>query len=569
MRFDLRLAVPVVALLTHGTACKLHSCDTLEYAHAGPTTNPNDANRAIAEADIVQLDAEQQRLYVVSRSGSLAVVDAATPSQLRLLGKTTLSGVPFELYRRGDVLITMSNQAVTGDGQLVGAAAEGAIARQPDPRSSALVAAVDVRDPAQSKTIATLKVPGEIADSRLVGHILYLTTYQNASCYGCGTDGRTFVTSIDVSTPSAPKQVEQLAFAPVSATSYGSWTPWKRSIIATDRRLYVGGLTSESPDRTKEGIIEVIDIADPSGHMKRGATLNTAGPITSRWQMDEHDGVLRVVSQHGAGRTTNGERAPEVETFRVETASAVTPLGHLHMSLPRLEGLKSVRFDGTRAYAITFQQTDPLFTLDLTDPSAPQQKGELEIPGWVYYLEPHGDRLLGLGLDRTNKLGNLNVSLFDVSDLAKPTLLDRASFGPTDGWSDAMITTEMLAEDQDRIQKAFRVFDDGLIAVPFSMPDWRTSCGGKGAGIQLIQWSKSSLTKKAHLPMANNPRRALRRDHQTVIGISDSSVTSFQIADLNHAVQTAEGPSAPACRANRTGAGWAAATGAAICASEC
>src|SRR4029079_7512378 len=100
-------------------------------------------------------------------------------------------------------------------------------------------------------------------------------------------------------------------------------------------------------------------------------------------------------------------------------------------------------------YAITFNQTDPLFTIDLTDATHPTQKGELQIPGWMFHLEPRGNFILGLGLDRTDKTGNINVSLFDVADLTKPTLVKRVSFGPTNMYEDYQITNGVLAEDQD------------------------------------------------------------------------------------------------------------------------
>jgi hypothetical protein len=551
MRVDLRFLLPLLALVPQ-TGCNLfRQCADYEtMAAGGPTNNPT-AGRDVAEADIVQLDEAQHRIYAISRSGSLSVVDAVKPDALTLLGKSALSGVPFEMYRRGDVLLTMSNQAVMPSGQLVEAGKDVTF----DLKNSAAIAAVDVRDPANIKTLTTWKVPGEIADSRIIGNILYITTYRVPNCYGCGTEGKTFITSFDVSAPSDPKQVDQIEFAPSSAPNYWSWAPWKRSIFANGNRIYVGGLAAKNTvDPLKEGIIEVIDVSDPGGHMKRGASLATSGPVMSRWQMDEHNGVLRVLTQHGAGRTTNGEMTPELQTFTVESATAIKPLGFLRLKLPRLEGLKTVRFDGPRAYAITFNQTDPLFTFDLANPATPLQKGELEIPGWVYHLEPRGNRLVGLGLDRTNKLGNLNVSLFDVTDLSKPTLLDRVHFGPTDGWSDTTITEQMMAEDQDRIQKAFRVFDDGLIAVPFSAPTWR-SCATAGSGIQLINLYDARLYKHAMLPMLGNPRRALRQD-QHLIGVSDSNVTAFDISNRSLADKKSDvviGTCAP--RINNTGWG--------------
>ena len=86
------------------------------------------------------------------------------------------------------------------------------------------------------------------------------------------------------------------------------------------------------------------------------------------------------------------------------------------MQLPSQEGLRTVRFDGARAYAITYNQTDPMFVIDLSDPRAPRQRGALYMPGFMFYLEPYGDRVIGLGIDRTDTQGSLNVSLFDVSN---------------------------------------------------------------------------------------------------------------------------------------------------------
>src|ERR1700733_3851618 len=93
------------------------------------------------------------------------------------------------------------------------------------------------------------------------------------------------------------------------------------------------------------------------------------------------------------------------------------------------EGLRTVQFDGPRAYAITFNQTDPLLVVDLSNPAVPVQRGQLHMPGWVFYLAPFGDRLVGLGVDRTDPRGSLNVSLFDVSNMDSPQIVTRVAFG--------------------------------------------------------------------------------------------------------------------------------------------
>ena len=306
----------------------------------------------------------------------------------------------------------------------------------------------------------------------------------------------------------------------------------------------MGGL-STSQSYANEGVIQVLDITDPTGHIRVGAQISTSGPIMSRWQMDESNGVLRVISQVGAGRSRNGEKYPDIDTFRIESTQSIVRIGHSSITLPRQEALKTVRFDGPRAYAITFAETDPLFTIDLSDPTAPAQKGEIHMPGWVYHLEPRGDRLIGLGLDRRDYAGNLNLSLFDVSDLSSPSMIERQSFGPTNLYTDEQITNGAMAEDQDRIQKAFRSFQDGLVVVPFSAA-WSTGttdqCKGAG-GIQLFEWNRTSLVKRGLVTMDGNARRAIRRDSeglQEIIGVSDSNVTAFSINRRDTPAKTAD-----------------------------
>ena len=574
-RFSLSVSLLSVIVAAAGSVACSESSDTAmasdRSGEGTPSAGPPSQNagsapdqsgaaeRAIAEADIVQL--ADGRLYAMSKSGTLSIVDVSRPGQLSMLGQAWLPGEPFEMYLRGELLVVMTNRAYSVNGQAVqpvNGGARGSGAPDPsyasDPNMGAGVMVINVKDAGLMQRVATFPVPGEIADSRIVGDILYLATYENAACYGCAPNPRTMVTTFDVSTPTAMRQVDHLAFesAPDYARSWGA-QGWKRSIVATTERLYIGGHADVNPSYDQagptEGVIDVLDITDPSGKLRKGAHLETTGAVLSRWQMDEKDGVLRVVSQRGAGYVTNGIGAPEVQTFHIWNTGAMQPMGRMALQLPRQEGLKSVRFDGERAYAITFEQTDPLFVIDLADEAAPKQRGEILMPGWVFHLEPRGDRVLGLGLDRTDSGGNLNVSLFDVADMDNPRMLQRVSFGSTSGTSDQDIVSFELPEDQDRIQKAFRIFDDGLVVVPFSGQRYgngwssgmgaQTDCASYGGGIQLIDWSQDSLRKQATLPVAGHPRRALLNQGE-LIAVSDSNVTTFDLARRDIALKTAD-----------------------------
>lgn len=528
----------LAALALVAVGCGESSSTSAESAPApsgGVQAEDDDgAARAITEADIVQVDEQRGRLYAMSRSGSLAIVDVSVPGRLALLGKARIAGEPFEMYRRGDTLLAMTNGGVRPDGSVEAPVSEESGAPVRDLSVGAIVGALDVSDPKNVRTIESYKISGQIADSRLVGNVLYLATYETGTCWQCKNGPRTLVTSFDVSAQSTLAPVDQVAYVSQSTTS-SIHAPWKRSIVVNDQRMYIGGFAERgaSSPSTAEGHIEVLDIRDPAGHLTPIGSFDTAGPITSRWQLDEYQGVVRVISQRGTGTTTNGTAYPEIETFRTSDFAAI---GATSMDLPIQEALKTVRFDGPRAYAITFRETDPLFAIDLSDPAAPRQKGELLMPGWVFHLVPKGDRLIGLGLDRRDARGNLNVSLFDVSDLWSPALIERVSFGPTGAYSDAQITSQVMAEDQNRIQKAFSISDDGLVAVPFS---GKSSCNGTDSGVQLIQLAGDRLSKRALLPISGNPRRAIRRDGE-LLAVSDSHVSSFSLARLDVAEQTAQ-----------------------------
>ena len=109
------------------------------------------------------------------------------------------------------------------------------------------------------------------------------------------------------------------------------------------------------------------------------------------------------------------------EGDRLEAIGTVGGLG-------RGETIHAVRFLGDRAHVVTFRQTDPLYTIDLSDPTAPRVTGELKITGYSAYLHPLGDdRLLGVGQEATLEgvTTGTQVSVFDVADPAAPTRLSQ------------------------------------------------------------------------------------------------------------------------------------------------
>ena len=135
------------------------------------------------------------------------------------------------------------------------------------------------------------------------------------------------------------------------------------------QRLYIGG--HADIDRTALGTATQrrhhrrLDITDPAGRLVTGAGRPVAGAAPSRWQLDERDGILRVISQRGAGRTGNGSiGAPQIRTRSNIAHHAVVrvPPGATGPSSFRVKEARApCALTNPRAYAMTYNQTDPMF----------------------------------------------------------------------------------------------------------------------------------------------------------------------------------------------------------------
>ncbi|MBN2197147.1 MAG: beta-propeller domain-containing protein [Polyangiaceae bacterium] len=475
---------------------------TAPTAHSDASASPE---RAISEADIIQVDGDT--LYALSQYSGLTIIDLADPSDLRVLGTYRSTAMPFEMYLDAGTAYIMYNDHSHREWD----EAAGYYVWH----SSSRLLALDVSDPAAPRVLGYKDLPGAISDSRKVGDIVYVVTYENGYCWDCDEVANTRVSSFDVSDPTTFAPVDQERFE----NQDESWG--LRHVSVSQDRIYVSGYAWSSDGSPRSGSVQVVDISDPGGDIVPGAVVEIAGQIDNRWQMDEYDGVLRVISQPS---TWNSLPAPVVETFAIASSQDLAPLASLKMSLPTAESLQSVRFDGTRAFAVTFERVDPLFTFDLTDPAHPVQVGELEIPGFLYHMEPRGDRLYALGFDDAVDDGALHVSIFDIADLTHPTMLDRVNFGGDWAW---------LAEDQDRVHKLLNLaLDEGLIFMPFSgsVYDDSTCYYDYGSGIQIIDVRGDDLVLRGVAPQVGEARRALLHDN-TLFGISDNAVQSFDIGD--------------------------------------
>lgn len=168
----------------------------------------------------------------------------------------------------------------------------------------------------------------------------------------------------------------------------------------------------------------VVRVSVDQGALSVDATTEVPGSLLNQFAMSEYDEHLRLA-------TTVGLR---------DTENDVYVLGSQDLNLAgKVEGLGvderiySARFIGDKAYLVTFKTIDPFYVLDLSNPSQPEVKGELKIPGYSSYLHPLGDnKILGVGREDTD----VKISVFDVSNAENP--VEEHKFVLDEYWSEVL-----------------------------------------------------------------------------------------------------------------------------------
>ena len=164
------------------------------------------------------------------------------------------------------------------------------------------------------------------------------------------------------------------------------------------------------------------DISKPDHSSYLGSGF-VEGNALNQFSLDEHANVLRIATTINRSGGSRERRAPD-------SVSRVTTMGQKGNQLKVLgqtpdlapgERIFSTRFAGDRGFVVTFRQVDPLFAIDLRDPSNPKVVGELKIPGFSSYMQFIAENtILTIGRDadaNTGRTQGLKISVFDVSDM--------------------------------------------------------------------------------------------------------------------------------------------------------
>lgn len=149
------------------------------------------------------------------------------------------------------------------------------------------------------------------------------------------------------------------------------------------------------------------------------------GTALNQFSLSEYNDILRIATTEGFSWGSAGTKN---SLYTLKENNKLLKIEGILSGLGKEgESIKSVRFMGNKAYLVTFKTTDPLYTIDLSNPKKPKKMGELKVNGYSAYLHPIGeDKLLGIGqnTDKEGRREGVKIELFDISDFEHPASLD-------------------------------------------------------------------------------------------------------------------------------------------------
>ena len=194
-----------------------------------------------------------------------------------------------------------------------------------------------------------------------------------------------------------------------------------------------------------------------TGQVLLVASGQLPGRLLDQFSADEYQGHLRVAATITYTHYDNRPGTSENDLFVLADSGGVLELVGGLKNLGVDQSIRSVRFMGSRALASTFDNSDPLLAFDLSDPTEPLLAGYLTVPGLSDYMQMiDADHLLTVGRNTPDGVnGPAQVSLFDISDMSRPLLVDEFTMP-------RFSTTEAAADPH-----AFGYFaEHDLLAVP-------------------------------------------------------------------------------------------------------
>jgi len=441
----------------------------------------------VDEADIVKTDGEY--IYIVS-GGNLTIVKAYPPEEAKVVSKITLDGGITGIFINGDKLAIFHNEYTVYplyDGVELRESSSSAEEKPenttadeapgvPEPITyeppTTSIKVYDISDKENPVLTRDFSIDGNYFSSRMIGDYVYVV----ATMY-------TFFTETDIALPRIQSNNEtevipatDIYYCNFSDTSYSFTTIVALNIQndaqePTHETIVIGGTSAiyvsqnniyltfpDYPwqeDENMKTTIQRIKIEQQTITFE--ASGEVPGQVLNQFSMDEHNGYFRIATTiyNYSWRTFAEEATSKNNVYVLDMNLNV--VGKLEDLAPG-EQIYSARFMGDRCYVVTFRNIDPLFVIDLSDPTAPTVLGQLKVTGYSGYLHPYDENhIIGIGketeYDEKQDFAwyqGVKISLFDVSDVSNPVELAKYEIGDRGTDSPILYDHKALLFDKEK-----------------------------------------------------------------------------------------------------------------------
>lgn len=456
---------------------------------------------------------DQKLYYANSQAEKLQIIDVSNPSAPSLIGETQLSGNPQELYVLDDYVILVQNDYDNGS----------------QTRLTVLQSLPD----GSMQMVDEQVLEGSFIESRRRNQVIYTALNKEQIYYywddvvlekaaiepvavepaiepvaeedcfdNCGTQQTMTVIAFTVG---ADGQLTQTDSADLSGYS-------PKLAIFNDYLV----LASQNPNDWRSNWIQTFYLADASQPLQALSTIQVPGEIPSEFHLSVKDQQLRVV--YGPRDRSTGSSLAIFDLSNQEP-TLIGQVGDIAAG----EALFATRFVDEKAYVVTYERTDPLWVIDLSDATNPRIIGELHVPGWSEKLFFHEDRLFAVGIhdqpteaEDDTRVSRVAVSLFDVSDPTNPSLINRVV--PLEGevqWS----SSEALYDERALLLD----WQQQYAALPIQ--SWQSSATQY---LQIISFDSGQLAEAGRVESPVYLRRSVELSPQILAGLGDQSLMTLQ-----------------------------------------
>jgi inhibitor of cysteine peptidase len=423
-----RLWIPNVPMSATGFV--LASPASTSYLYS--TTNIQVAG--VDELDTVKTDGEY--IYTVS-GNTVFIVNASLPDA------GVVSRIECDDFAPSGIFLSGDRLAILGSNYSIPVLTTFGTYQTYVSQSQTYVRVYDVSNRANLSLLRNFTMTGNYLDSRMIGKYVYLVatmpaylvnnTVIHPTIYSNDSAKEIPATEIYYSNVSDA----YLAYSTFVALNVqdASEEPTTMTIMmgqASNMYVSLNNIYVTFPNTDEETTI--CRIYMDNNNLTAMAQGEAPGQVLNQFSMDEYGDYFRI-----ATTTWMGEQSTNVYVLDMNL-KIVGRLENISVG----ENFHSARFVGDRCYLVTFQKTDPLFVVDLSDPTSPKVLGNLTVSGYSDYLQPYDENhLIGVGKETVEAESRyfswyqgVKIAIFDVTNVSNPvqmwnvTIGDRRSDSP-------------------------------------------------------------------------------------------------------------------------------------------